>query len=44
MRNIWKKKDYDFFYYKGQDKLSPQIQRQIEKFDEISVAMMSKFP
>lgn len=41
MRNIWKKRDYDLFYYKNQDKLPSTIQRQIEKYDEISVSMMS---
>jgi len=43
LRNIWKKKEYDFSYYSSKPNLSKNEKRQIEKFDETSVAILSNF-
>ncbi len=43
LRNIWKKREYDFSFYSSKNNLSKNEKRQIEKFDEASVAILSNF-
>lgn len=43
LRNIWKKKEYDFNYYTSKQNLSKNERKQIEKLDELSVAIFSNF-